>query len=348
MTIYYGLIVMIVIVSLFSINVKDRHKRNKIVIMSCCFGIFLVQVLRARYVGTDVNDYLRGYQMVDSINIFAGERLFNFEVGYILYSQVFSKLKFSNQWYIAVVALTIIAPIAYTWCKKSKMPGLSVFIYITLGLFTFSFSGLRQSIAMAIVFFSFKYIQEKNLIKFILCVALAISFHTTAIIFIVAYPLYYLKFKPVHFTFIIPVFILVFIFKTEIFLLIYPLYKGTAGEIENTNAYTMLIIMILVLVLAYAFGSKDKQDLNFNTYKNYMLIAILVQIFASQSNTIMRAGYYYFIFITLLIPEVIENQRDKKIRILAVDVIIIALLYFFQVTTGNGYLNVSPYYFYWQ
>jgi len=335
-------------VSLFSIDIKDRQKRNKIVIVLSCFGLFIIQALRAEFIGVDLNGYLPAYQMVSSINIFAGERLFNYEVGYTLYSQAFSYLNFSEQWYLAVVALTIIAPVAYTWSKYSTMPALSVFIYITIGFFTFSFSGLRQSIAMAIAFFSIKYIKEKNFFKFILCVGLAMTFHTSAMIFIAAYPLYYLKLKPVHFTFIIPAFITVFIFRAEMFLLISLLYRGVAVEVEKTNAYTMLIIMIVVLVLAYVFGSKNKQDLQFNAYKNYMLIAILVQIFASQSNTIMRVGYYYYMFITLLLPEVIMNQRDVKVRIFAVCALIVALLYFYETTTGNGYLDVSPYFFYWE
>jgi len=130
--------------------------------------------------------------------------------------------------------------------------------------------------------------------------------------------------------------------------MLYSLYRGFEGQIEATNAYTMIFVMISVLIFSYIFGSKDKENLKFNAYKNYMLVAIFIQIFASQSNTIMRAGYYYYIFITLLIPEVIKNQKDEKIRVIAVGVLVVALLYFFQVTTGNGYLNVSPYFFYWE
>lgn len=349
MLIYYYLIVGVGIVSLFSLlTIKDTQKRNEIVVIVCCFGIFIVQALRAESVGIDLIGYLPGYQIAKDINVFAGERLFNYEVGYILYSKVFSILNIPNQGYLGIVALTIITPIAYTWIKNTKMPALSAYIYITLGFYTFSFSGLRQSIAMAITFFSFKFIQERSLIKFLLCIALAMLFHNTAIIFVFAYPLYYLRIKSTYFMVVIPSLILVFLFRTKIFLLILYLYKGVAGVAQVTNAYTMLVVMIVVLALAFIFGDKDKNNLSFNAYKNYMLIAIIVQIFASQSNIIMRAGFYYYIFITLLIPEVIKTQRDAKVRIVAVGVLVLALLYFFQTTTGDGYLNVSPYYFYWE
>ncbi|WP_342547346.1 EpsG family protein [Paenibacillus sp. FSL P2-0089] len=347
MTLYYCLILWIGLVSLFLIGLRDKYKRSQIVVILGCFGIFLIQALRSRYVGVDINGYLMGYQMVKNINVFSGERLFNYDVGYILYSQILSKLNISNQIYLAVTALIIIIPNCYIWIKNSKIPSLSIFIYITLGFFTFSFSGLRQSIAISIVFFSLKYIQEKKTIKFILFVTLATLFHFTAVIFIFAYPLYYWKLKPFNFFFILLSFIITFIFKEEIFLIIYRLFKGVPGEVVDTNAYTMLVIMIFILILAYVFDSSDNQNMNLNAYRNYMLVAIFVQIFASESNVIMRAGFYYYLFITLLIPEVL-HQQNPKIKVLAISGLVLSLLYFFQLNTGSGYLDVSPYYFFWE
>lgn len=347
MTLYYCLILWVGLISLFLIGLKDKYKRSQIVVILGCFGIFIIQALRSRYVGVDINGYLVGYQMVKNINVFSGERLFNYEVGYTLFSQILSKLNISNQVYLAITALLIIIPNGYTWMKNSKMPSLSIFIYITLGFFTFSFSGLRQSIAISIVFFSFKCIQEKKIIKFILCVAVAMLFHFTALIFIFAYPLYYLILKPLNFLFILLSFIMTFIFKEEIFLMIYRLFKGVPGEVVDTNAYTMLVIMIFILILAYVFDSRDNQNMKLNAYRNYMLVAIFIQIFASESNVIMRAGFYYYLFITLLIPEVL-HQQNPKIKVVAVSGVVLSLLYFFQLNTGSGYLDVSPYYFFWE
>jgi hypothetical protein len=136
-------------------------------------------------------------------------------------------------------------------------------------------------------------------------------------------------------------------FQNKNIFIIYRLFRGVSGDIEATNAYTMLIVMILVLLLAFIFGTKDPQEIRFNSNKNYMLVAVLIQIFASQSSEV-RAGYYYYLFISLLIPEVIKNLRDPKVRIIVVGVLILAFMYFFQKTTGNGYLDVSPYQFYWE
>lgn len=348
MTIYYLLIGFIGVCSIFTIDFKNKYLRDKIIITLVSMGIILIQGLRRKTVGVDLIGYIPALKISKNMDFLAGEKLFNYEIGYSFYSQFFAKLNISDQLYLLIVAMTIIIPIGYTWIKNSKIAWLSIFIYVTLGFFTFTFSGLRQSIAFAITFYSYKYIKNKNLFKFLICIILAISFHASAVIFIAAYPLRYAVLNKRHYYFIVLGFIMTFIFRSKIFLFMYRTYNGEEGKIEGTNAYTMLFIMIIILIISYIFGSKDKNNFNLNIYKNYMLVSIFLQIFASQSNVAMRTTYYYYLFITLLIPEVMGNQRDKRMKVLAIAVLVIALLYFFHITTGNGYLNVSPYYFYWE
>lgn len=348
MTIYYILIIFVGLISFFTINMKNKYKRNKIIIILCSTMIIIIQWLRKITVGVDLSGYIPALSLAKDMNFLGGDKLFNYELGYSLYSQFFVRLGVSNQIYLLIVAITIMIPISYTIIKNSKMPGTSIYIYITLGFFTFTFSGIRQSIALAITFFSFKYIKERKFLKFIICIILAILFHKSAIVFTFAYPLYNVKIKSKDFFIIIPMFILVFIFKSQVFSLLYKFYRGFDGEVEGTNAYTMLIVMIFILILSYMFGRNIKENLKFNAYKNYMIITIFIQVFASQSNVAMRAGYYYYIFVILLIPEVIRSQKDLKTRVFATSILIITLIFFFQLTTGNGYLNVSPYYFYWE
>lgn len=356
MKVYYLLIGIIGLVSIFTINIKNKYNRNKMVISIGCIAIIMVQGLRSFYVGIDLlgsnpnyaAGYIHAFRYAKELSFLAYNNLFQYEIGYSIYSQIISKLNVNDQVYLFIVAMTIIIPIGYTWIKNSKMPGISVFIYITLGFFAFSFSGLRQAIAISIIVFSFNYINQRNFIKFLICLVLAISFHTTAFVFVFAYPLYHIKLNNKHFIIMVPFFILIYLLRSRLYLLFYSLYKGIHGSVENTGAYTMLFVMIGVFILAHIFGPNRKDNIKFNAYKNYLLIAIFIQIFASQSNTIMRIGYYYYVFITLLIPEVIRNQKDKNIQILASIIIVLALLYFFQYTTGSGQMNVSPYYFYWQ
>ena len=61
---------------------------------------------------------------------------------------------------------------------------LSVFLLLTTVFFTFSLSGIRQSIATAIVFYALKYINQKKSLHYLFYLGIACLFHSSAAIYI--------------------------------------------------------------------------------------------------------------------------------------------------------------------
>lgn len=340
---------MIGMLSLSTINMKDKVKKNKAITIVSAIAIVLIQGLRHYTVGVDIATYLYGLRLSERMNFWAGEKLYNWELGYSIYSKIFAKLNVTDTQYLFIVAITIILPIAYVLIKNSRMPALSILMYICLGFFLFTFSGVRQSIALAITFYSFRFIKDRKLLMFLLCLGLATLFHKSAMVFGVAYFLYPLKFKMKHLLFTFYFLIFVLIFKEQIFNCLYWLYKGDKAiiVIENTGAYNMFLFMILIYISTFFLWHIDSDNLTLNAYRNYLFIAIVIQSFASMSNTIMRIGYYYFIFVILLIPEIIMKYKDYRVRFLMTSIVVLLSLLFFQFQVGSGYLNVSPYKFFW-
>lgn len=78
------------------------------------------------------------------------------------------------------VAFLSIVPISIRIFKISPYPIVSLFVFFCTSLA--NIFPVRQSIAIAIFVFSWKYIIEQKKIKFLICIALAISFHYSAII----------------------------------------------------------------------------------------------------------------------------------------------------------------------
>ncbi len=81
------------------------------------------------------------------------------------------------EYYIVYKHIKIYVPQKYWW--------IAVFIFT----FTFNFqllgcSMMRQFFAMTILFYSIKYITQKNIIKFLIVILIACSIHKTAIIFL--------------------------------------------------------------------------------------------------------------------------------------------------------------------
>lgn len=339
---------MIGMLSLSTINMKDKVKKNKVITIVSAIAIVLIQGLRHYAVGTDIATYLYGLRLSEHMNFWAGETLYNFGLGYSIYSKIFAMLNVTDTQYLFIVAITIILPITYVLIKNSRMPALSILMYICLGFFMFTFSGVRQSIALAITFYSFRFIKDRKLLMFLLCLGLATLFHKSAMVFGVAYFLYPLKFKIKHLIFNFCFLIFILIFKEQIFNYLFWFYKRSNVVIENTGAYKMFLFMILIYISTFFLWRNDSDNLLLNAYRNYLFIAIIIQSFASMSNTIMRVGYYYFIFIILLIPEIIMKHKDYRVRFLMTSIVVLLSLLFFQFQVGSGYLNVNPYKFFWE
>ena len=113
----------------------------------------------------------------------------NFERGFIIYNKLVGFLGTDRQMFLFVTAAVSIVPIMYYLSKNSKNMLLSIIIYLGLPVFLLCFSGLRHAIAIGITSLSMIYIKEKSLVKFILLVLLASTFHFTAIVFLIAYPI---------------------------------------------------------------------------------------------------------------------------------------------------------------
>jgi hypothetical protein len=122
-------------------------------------------------------------------------------------------------------------------------------------------------------------------------------------------------------------------------------YESSALTIQ-TNSYNMLILMLLIYIASIFRRRYTMNNELFNAYTNYILIATIIQIGASESQIAMRAGYYYFIFIILLLPEIILNYRKINIRTgLAITTVLLCIA-FYYLTTSSSALN--PYLFYWE
>ena len=121
--------------------------------------LILIGALRA-YVGIDYTTYSL-YQIPD---VLAGSQTVKFEfldklvvyLGYYLANQ-------QHYFYIFAIFHIILMWFLYKYIvQQSSNVMLSVFLLLTTVFFTFSLSGIRQSIATAIVFYALKYINQKK------------------------------------------------------------------------------------------------------------------------------------------------------------------------------------------
>lgn len=91
--------------------------------------------------------------------------------------------------FLAVVQLACVLPYCIgTYRANRDCTWFSVFFY-ALYVFPLSLCLMKQMIACSIVFLAFSFIKEKRFDAFAACIVLACSFHVTALVAIVLYPL---------------------------------------------------------------------------------------------------------------------------------------------------------------
>ena len=196
---------------------------------------------------------------------------------------------------------------------------------------------------MSIGMIAIKYIDERKFLKYLILILFASTFHMSALILI---PMYFIKNLEVKYKmlpFIISIYIILFIMRNNIisFLLtiIYSNYAIT--NTGNGYMYLLLLIMIVTVITIYKKQFIKEKGLN-NLFYNNLLIATLIQLFASAQGEIARLTMYYSIYMIIVIPNFIKCINKEEQRYTVEIVTIILLFIYFIINVQN--LNVYPTY----
>ena len=334
---------------------KDESKYNKVLFIVSSIVIVLILGLRHQSMGVDLryqsyNGYLGAFDSITSCpwSIIWNIDVLNYERGYIIYNKLVGFLGADRQIFLFVTAAVSIVPIMYYLSKNSKNMLLSIIIYLGLPVFLMCFSGLRQSIAIGITSLSMIYIKKKSLMKFVLLVLLASTFHFTAIVFLVAYPMYYIKISDKWDVISIISIPVVYSLRLSLFNILSRLFKDDA-KTTDTGAFTLFIIFVLIYVAMLIFNKKRNR---LGGYINIFYLACLCQAFSGVYYTAMRIGYYFMIALAVGLPEILQDMKseiddDRTYRIAYGIVMMLFIVYGLYAIRTSNWAMAYPYKFFW-
>ena len=114
----------------------------------------------------------------------------------------------------------------------------------------------------------------------------------------------------------------------------------------------MIFLFAAFAVFAFLVSDDSRLDSETIGLRNYLLLALMLQMFAPLHSLAMRMNYYYIIFIPLLIPKILEykSERYRQVAIVGRHVMVVFfLVYFiFGAYAGEDSLNVYQYHFFWE
>ncbi len=333
----------------------DYEKKNKFSLI--LFWIMLTALLMLRHpsVGTDTESYIVYFESICTSD-WSDIIRYNYstEIGFAILVKLISYISTQPQFIIAAIALIISAMIFPTYYRLLEDTSLTIVLFCIMSTFVMMFSGLRQMMAIAIGFIAYEFTRKNKLLPFIIAVAVAITFHSSAFMLIFMYPLYHAKITKKWLYFIVPLTVVIFIFNRQIFSvlsLILERYTRFSASSSSTGAYAMIALFAMFAVFSFLVPDEDLIDEETIGLRNFLLLSLFIQLFAPLHTLAMRMNYYYIIFIPLLLPKIIKAKsvRWKQVAIAGRHVMVVFfLLYFFVSASGEGVLDVFPYHFFWE
>lgn len=363
MTIYYILYAIMTVAALIVQYVsKDLKYRSRVI---CSFGfilVFLILALRHWSMGVDLGyyaiedvGYVPSFRKLNEYSwgeILKMKEYLNYERGYIIFNKLVGSINSDKQFFLGTCAFINISVVALYIHKKSNLPFLSWIIFLGLPVFLMFFSGLRQSVAISVTMLSMHWVEKKKPIPFILTVLLAWLFHKSAILFLIAYPMYYVKLTDLQkfiFALMIPV---VFVLKVPLFSVLSKLLKDNV-ETESTGAGMLFVIfsaIYIALLLLNNYHNKKQNELI-----NLFYIACICQAFSGLYSIAIRVGYYFMIYLAIALPNTIyefqfgNGRKGRNEFVISYMVIFAAFLLFGIYSIENAtWARTNPYVFFWE
>lgn len=337
--------------TLYIVNSKKGNNKSA---LRCFFVILLLMlILRHKTIGIDLKNYESIFFYISKSNwrTALGRST---EIAYSAMNKIISIFGGDFFWVMAATAILSIWFLAKGFIRDSEDAGLTIVLFINLSNFLLLFSGLRQAIALSLGFLAYDLVREKKLLAFLFIVFFSMLFHTSAFMLLFMFPLYHMRISPSGLLWVVPVMLVVFVFNQQIFgvlTLILSMFTKYDAQISSTGAYTMMILYIIFAVFAYLIPDEEKMDPDTLGMRNFLLLAVVLQMFAPLHDVAMRMNYYYMIFIPLVIPRIIRraSKRWEQVAMVARMVMLVFFMaYFFLTAPSDNSLHTFPYRFFWQ
>lgn len=331
----------------------DYQKRNK---ASLAFFFFLLTILlmfRHESVGKDTRNYILFFERFCWTEwSHLGER--GLEIGFAYFNKIVSLFSKEPQVFLAMTAIAVSAMIYPTYKRLCADTSLTIVLFCIMSTFVMMFSGIRQMLAVGIGFIAYELTRKKKLFLYVLTVLLATLVHTSGFMLAFMYPLFHAKITKNWLYVVIPIMTVIFLFNRQVFSALVAImvrFTSYSGSVSSTGAYTMLLLFTAFAIFAFLVPDESQLDAETIGLRNFLLLSLVIQMFAPLHVLAMRMNYYYIIFIPLLLPKIIQyrSKRWNQVAFLGRHVMVVFfLVYFFANAYRDGGLNVFPYHFFWE
>ena len=311
--IFYSLIVLISFLTarnikggVLSCGMEDRVK-DRILLTALFFLLWLPAALRI-YTGNDYSTYIEHFHDANVGNYVVTEEGFNLVV-----RGIYAFL--DGEYFLVIFAVFSAVTVFFFLRALYEQSGYfaeSFLLLMLFGLYFQTYNTVRYYMALSVLFWSLRFVQNRQYGKFVIAVFAAALFHKTALLVLPMYPVCRMKWGRYHYAALALLGISGLLFADrymEIFIRLYPSYLNDPEALAGGGISIVNIIRCAaVLILCLSCGIKEGLYFNMNT------AALVLYICFSFVPFLSRIGYLLGVSQLFLIPEAVQKINRKYVK----------------------------------
>ena len=324
---------------------EERKIRWRYIFLSALPMFFLI-AFRNQSIGTDTGMYINHFKR--TVNT-PWSKIFDvstMEKGYLVFVKLITVI--TEKPLVFQIIYTSIYLLAVTSYVNQQEDNhfFTLFLFGTLGMYMFMFTGVRQCLAISICLFSYQFIKKRKVIPFAILMLLAYQFHKSSILFISAYLIYPRKLS-IWNTLIYGVLMVLAVIFLDVIQewfndqldYEYGIQSGAGGYIFTALYFAMTLFTIYAVCFQKEVSKSIQGSINIG------IIATIFWVLRAFTRVAERPSYYFLMCVFTSFAYAIStlgNQREREGVKFAI--IFFALAVFVYRLIGN--VNFVPYMFY--
>lgn len=301
--------------SLFFRNYREDDLQKKKLLALCFIAIFLFVGLRNYSMGSaDSSHYY--FMMQRAIDSSSWSSFYNpdgVEIGFQLFLWVLSRICPVSQGLFLVTGLIYASSAVYVIWKEANDCVFAVTLFICLGPFLFELQGMRQAIAMSICMFAYLCAKRGRPLYFLFLVFLAYSFHQTAIVFLLVYPVCRMRYSLRDSVVVALSGFLIIVASSQIAYLGNLIFDRDYSMISSGSGFVTLAIYAICILSHLLFVPKEVRE-NTAPALLYLSIFNFVIYFMryTGAHAAERISFYFLFAAVLLLVNSLANLKGAN------------------------------------
>lgn len=241
--------------------------------------------------------------------------------------------------------------------SESFLAGFAMFML--LGYYFQSISTVRYYFALAVTTLAIVSFLKSDYPRFILLVLFAATFHKSALIVLIFYPVARLRFRKWMYAALAAGGFAGFLLRDQVLkvlLMIYSTYQETGYAAGGEGSIVSIVRCVLVFVLSvlsdresvlnHELPDGDHGAVARRFYCHLNILALVLYIFFAYLPIISRIGYYLTVTHIFYVPVLIGRMRDSRRKRIAIGITALFCIAFFthmMIHAGDDGLRILPY-----